>query len=161
MGAEREKAVEYYALFGGTQDRDWEEARKYGFISAGGSFHLVKLEHLTPGARVWVYLPRAGYAGVGTVKAPPVPLRDFTVTDDDGQVRRLVDLPTKAARLTTSKWESRKTEYVVAIAWQKTVPSSEAVHEKGFFTNQNVVCRPDSPRWDRTLSTLRRTFGVT
>lgn len=158
--AERGKIAEYYALFGGSEDRDWEEARKYGFISAGGSRQLSELGRLTPGARVWVYLPRTGYVGVGTVRAPAVPLRDFTVSDDKGEVRRLVDLPTRAARLTTSKWESRKTEYVVTITWQKTLPSSEAVHDKAFFTNQNVICRPDSPRWDKTLSTLRRAFGV-
>lgn len=159
MEVEREQ-TEYYALFGGSPDRDWEEARKYGFISAGGSIQLVKLERLSPGVRVWVYSPRAGYVGVGEVMAPAVPLLDFTVKDDEGETRRLVDLPTRAARLTTSKWESRKTEYVVAISWQRTVPVSEAVHDRAFFTNQNVVCKPHSPRWDKTLSALKRAFGV-
>ena len=160
MGTDCEGISDYYALFGGNPLRDWEEARKYGFISAGGTLHLQKLGRLAPGARVWVYLPRAGYVAVGTVTASVVPLREFAVRDDTGEVRRLVDMPTKAAHLVTSKWETRKTEHVVAVAWQKTVSSSEAVYEKGFFTNQNVVCKPDSPRWERTLSVLKQAFGV-
>ena len=160
MAVMREEPNDFYVLFGGGPDRDWEEARKYGFISAAGSLHLKKLSRLEVGTRVWVYLPKRGYVGVGNVSAPVIPLRDFSVQTDDGASKRLVELPTAAARLTTAKWEPRRTEHVVAISWKKTVPASEAVHDKAFFTNQNVTCSPDSPRWERTLEALRRAFGV-
>ena len=57
---------EYYANFfeakgegpGGQKLRSWDDARKYGFLSAGGGrcyWHPLLL--LSPGARVWVNMP--------------------------------------------------------------------------------------------------------
>src|SRR5262249_50177288 len=44
---------EFYVSFGG--DREWEEARRYGFISAGGgAWYSQTLELLEPGGRIWV-----------------------------------------------------------------------------------------------------------
>jgi hypothetical protein len=160
MVANRSTGKEHYALFAGSANRDWEEAREYGFISAGGNLHAKKLSRLKPGDRVWVYITRRGYVGVGVVTAAVVPLRDFTVRTSEGVSKRLVELPVKAAQLVTTKWEPRKTEHVVGIQWEKTVPASQGVRDTAFFTNQNVACTPDSPRWDTTLAALRKAFEV-
>ena len=46
--------------------RVWEDARRYGFISAGGGvFYSRTLRSLPVGARVFVYIPQAGYVGAG------------------------------------------------------------------------------------------------
>jgi hypothetical protein len=83
--AKREKLPwngEFYASFGADQHRDWEEARKYGFISAGGGdWYSRTLGRLEPGSRVWVNIPKMGYVGVGRVTEPVVPIDDFTVDD--------------------------------------------------------------------------------
>jgi len=51
---------EYYASFG-EGSRNWEDARKYGFISAGGgSWYSKTLSLLSPGDRVWVNIPHTG-----------------------------------------------------------------------------------------------------
>jgi hypothetical protein len=44
---------EFYVSFGG--GRSWEDAQKYGFVSAGGgSWYTQTLKQLSPGDRVWV-----------------------------------------------------------------------------------------------------------
>lgn len=49
---------EYYISFGADQNRAWEDARKFGFISAGGGkWYTQTLKMLRPGDRVWVNIP--------------------------------------------------------------------------------------------------------
>lgn len=69
---------EFYASYGADENRDWEEARKYGFISAGGgAWYSRTLGLLEPGGRVWVNIPGGvGYVGVGIVKESVVPIDD-------------------------------------------------------------------------------------
>ncbi|MFA7558336.1 MAG: endonuclease NucS domain-containing protein, partial [Hydrogenophaga sp.] len=57
---------EYYVSFGDTSSRSWDDARKYGYISAGGgTWYSQTLNMLSPGDRVWVNIPKRGYVGVG------------------------------------------------------------------------------------------------
>src|SRR5262249_29592993 len=52
--------------------REWEDARQYGFVCAGGgSWYSSQLQNLHPGDRIWVYAPKRGYVGVGRVDGPP------------------------------------------------------------------------------------------
>ena len=70
---------EYYVSFGG-DTRVWDEARQYGFISAGGgSWYSQTLKLLSPGDRVWVKVPKTGYVGVGRVTEAVMPVKEFTV----------------------------------------------------------------------------------
>ncbi|MEZ5521990.1 MAG: hypothetical protein R3F08_11030 [Dokdonella sp.] len=48
---------EFYVSYG--SQRSWEDARKYGFISAGGGrWYSQTLRMLSPGDRVWVNIPK-------------------------------------------------------------------------------------------------------
>ena len=51
-----------------------------------------------------------------------------------------------------------KVEYFVRIHWIDTKPEPQAVHEMGFFGNQNTVCRPRAPRWGHTVDRLKAYF---
>ena len=51
-------------------------------------------------------------------------------------------------------------EYVVKVQWIKTVRTSEAVKELGFFGNQNSVCRPLTEKWDFTVDRLKKCWGI-
>ncbi len=104
--AKREKLPwngEYYASFGADKNRDWEEARKYGFISAGGgAWYSRTLGILEPGSRVWVNVSGGvGYVGVGVVKEAVVPIDEFTVDDGSGNQVPITSLPLNAARHAT------------------------------------------------------------
>lgn len=142
---------EFYISFGHTLGRDWEEAREYNFISAGGGpWYSRTLEMLKPGDRIWVNVPKIGYVGVGTVKSPAVQARDFPPLNQlkaDHYHRHFLEDPENC-------------EYFVEVDWLKTVPLSQAYREIGFFGNQNTVCKPTSTRWQHTIKKLKRHFGI-
>jgi hypothetical protein len=150
---------EYYVSFGG--DRDWEEARKFGFISGGGGrYYSQTLYMLSPGDRVWVNVPGTGYVGVGRVEQPVVPIEEFLV-DKDGRpvpITSLANLKISRARKSTEDVE--KAEYVVRVKWHKTVPESQAVKERGFFGVQHTVARPKDDRWRHTIERLKQVWKI-
>ena len=149
---------EYYASFG-EGSRNWEDARKYGFISAGGgSWYSKTLSLLSPGDRVWVNIPHTGYVGVGVVTEPVQQAKD-AVFDVKGEKVKMVDLSLRGNYL-YSVDDPDNAEYVVKIQWIKTVRASEAVKELGFFGNQNSVCRPLADRWNFTVDRLKKCWEI-
>lgn len=163
--AKREKLPwngEFYASFGADEDRDWEEARKYGFISAGGgAWYSRTLALLEPGGRVWVNIPGGvGYVGVGIVKESVVPIDEFLVDDVNGKKVPITTLPVRAAKHTTMAQDPEKAEHLVRVEWIKTVPLKDAVKEKGFFGNQNSAAKPRAKNWAFTVDRLKQRFGV-
>src|SRR5262249_50310617 len=150
---------EFYVSFGG--DRDWEEARQYGFSSAGGGAWYAKtLGLLEPGSRFWVNMPGTGYVGVGRVVEKAVPIDDFRVAGADGKQVPITSLPLKVAKSTTRAQDAERAEYVVRVEWIKTVPVTEAVREKGRFGNQNTVAKPRTEKWAHTVERLKSRFGI-
>jgi hypothetical protein len=153
---------EFYVSFGSNDKRDWEEARKYGFISAGGGpWYTRSLGMLEPGARIWVNTPGGvGYVGVGRVVEGAVPIDDFQVEEGEGKRVPITTLPLKAANLRTLAQDGDKAEHMVRVEWFKTVPVSEAVREKGLFGNQNSAAKPRTKKWVHTVERLKSRFGV-
>lgn len=151
---------EYYVSFGQNMGREWEDARKYGFISAGGGrWYSRTLNQLDKGDRVWVNIPRVGYVGVGIVESPVVRIDEFNVETDKGA------LPLLEAHINADyhrQWvdDEDKAEYVVRVKWLKTVPVKKAVSELGFFGNQNTVCKPTTPKWNHTVERLKAAFQI-
>lgn len=151
---------EFYANFGEYSDRSWDEARKYGFISAGGGrWYSRTLNLLKPGDRVWVRIPRKGYVGVGLVAAKAEPVDDFMI-DEGGREERLVDVAPVIARAGRYSDDPEAAEYVVRVNWIKSVPSSEAFDMPGFFAQQNSVARPRAESWVKTIGRLKEHFGI-
>ena len=73
---------EFYACFGHDENRDWDEAVKYGFISGGGGrWYSSSLKMLEKGARVWVKVPGKGFAGVGRIKGSRQSATEFKLED--------------------------------------------------------------------------------
>ena len=148
----------------GGPERDWEECRRYGFMSCSGHRPVLNLRLPQPGDRVWVYAPKYrakhGYVGVGIVAAQRGPLVDFVVQDETGEMKRLVDLPTKIAARSVHALSAQKAEHAIAVGWLKTVPITEGIFQAGFFTNQNFICLPKAPSWGKTLEVLRKAFEV-
>ena len=142
---------EFYISFGHDQGRNWEEARQHSFISAGGGpWYSRTLEMLTPGDRIWANVPKVGYVGVGIVKSPAVPAKDFAAFPQLKEAHYHRDFTQ----------DPENCEYFVEVEWFKTVPLAEAYRETGFFGNQNTVCKPTSTRWQHTTKKLKRHFGI-
>jgi hypothetical protein len=154
---------EYYVSFGhSSEGRDWEDAMKYGFISAGGgSWYTQTLNMLEPGSRVWVNVPRVGYVGVGTVEEPAKEIANFRVKLSGGKEVSLLQAPLRSPGIGKHADDPGLTEYVVKVSWIKTVPLGQAVGERGFFGNQNTVARPTTAKWNYTIQVLKERFGIT
>ncbi len=146
---------EYYASYGG-KNRSWDEAVKYGFISAGGgAWYSNTLKLLKPGDRIWVKVPGKGFVGVGRVTGFSTPLPEFRV-HVDGQ-----DLPASdviAGGQLDPTTDPDKMEYFVPVDWADTVTEDHAINEPGLFGNRNTVCAPKSPAWRTTVERLRSAF---
>lgn len=151
---------EFYASFGEGENRSWQDAREYGFISAGGApWYSRTLQLLEPGDRVWVKVPGSGggFVGVGRVTGPAQPAKEFSVQTTDG-LKPVLEAQTRANYHRALADDPERCEYFVPVRWLQTVPRSEAVQEVGFFGNQNTVCKPTAPKWRSTVERLKQVF---
>ncbi|WP_321371749.1 endonuclease NucS [uncultured Desulfuromusa sp.] len=150
---------EYYSSFGHSEDRDWNEAIKYGFICAGGGQWYTKtLSLLSPGDRVWVNVPGQGYVGVGKVLGQSVRANEFQV-DVNGEKQDFLDIA-QANYHRQYVDDEENSEYFVSVEWVATKPVNAAVSEVGFFGNQNSVCRPRTTKWIHTVERLKKVFSI-
>jgi len=147
---------EFFASFGG--DCTWDEARKFGFISAGdGNWYTQTLKLLRPGDRIWVRIPGVGYVGVGRVIEAVQYGEAFTV-QQQGTERCILDVLSNGAALRTKSADPDRAERFVRVEWLDTVPQERAFDELGMFANQNTVCKPTAANWLSTVDRLKYMF---
>ena len=147
---------EFYVSFGPLPHRSWSDAKKYGFVSAGGGeWYVNTLRTLQPGNRIWINIPGTGYVGVGEVLSSAVHLDQFKVNLGG------VETPIAQVELETP-WmlDEDQGEYYVGVKWIKAVDLHEAVKEIGFFGNQNTVARPRAQSWNFTVGRLKSLWQV-
>jgi hypothetical protein len=148
---------EYYVAFGHDHSRHWEDAVRFGFISAGGgSWYSRTLSLLSPGDRIWVLVPHQGYVGVGRVTGEVTAAKNFFV-NDDGKSKSIFEA-SDATYARESAEDETKSEYFVPVQWIETRSLSKAVNEVGLFGNQNTVCRPRTSKWEHTVQRLKTFF---
>jgi hypothetical protein len=156
-GTEPWNGKDYYVSIGEGEHRNWEDCRRYGFVSAGqGKWYSATLQMLKPGARIFACIPKIGYVGVGIVTESAVPVRDFMV-QADGQANPILEMPLKAPNMGQHADDPELSEYLVRVDWTKTVPADKAIWEKGMFANQNSACKL---RNKFTLEKLTERFGL-
>ena len=141
---------EYYVSFGEGDHRRWSDAKRYGFVSAGGgSWYVKTLEKLQPEDRIWVLVPGKGYVGVGKVIASAV-CHDQFMVDVNGTLTPIMDVDVEAP----AAFDEQHGEYFVGVKWIKAVDLKYAVKERGFFGNQNTVAQPLVSKWQFTVERL-------
>jgi len=152
---------EFYVCFGQSAHRDWEDAQKYGFVTAsGGTWYTRTLGMLEEGSRIWVNVPGQGYVGVGLVTQTVMPITEFRIQQEDGSAVPLSGVPLTATEMFEDAHDPELSPYIVGVCWIRTIPVEEAIHEKGFFGNQNTVCKPTSKRWQHTVDRLKQRFDI-
>lgn len=134
--------LDWYVSFGEDESRNWEDARRYGFVSAGGGpWYTGTLRKLPVGGRIFVNLPGRGYVGVGTVSGQAQPARSFHVSVE-GVPTPIAQAPLAAEGVPDLATKSDdETEWFVPVTWTKTIPASHAISFKGKFGNQNSATR--------------------
>jgi hypothetical protein len=151
---------EYYTSFGYETEVIRDGLKRGYLVAGGGSWYSKTLAMLTPGARIWANVPGSGYVGVGLVTQEMQPVDSFRVPDESGELVPITQVSTAAATLRTAADDLEKADYLVGVNWLKTVDPKNAVHEKGFFGNQNSVARPRSPKWKHTVERLKARLGI-
>lgn len=155
-GTEPWNGRDFCVNIGEGPSRTWDDCRKYGFVSGGGGRFSQTLNLLFPGARVFVNIPGLGYVGVGTVKKPAVPVKDFNIIAGDKEIP-ILQAPLKAANMGHDANDPDLCEYLVSVQWLKDVPKEQAYWEKGLFAIQHTACRL---RNRFTLERLVKHFGL-
>ena len=151
---------DFYVSFGVDQQRTWDDAVNYGFISGGGGkWYIQSLNALEPGHRVFVHIPKQGFVGVGEVVETVVPVKEFTV-ELDGQRIPILDAPLRAPAMGNRADDPEMSEYLVRVNWLKTVSESEAIWEQGMFANQNTACRLQGEKGEFTIVRVSEHFGL-
>lgn len=153
---------DYYVIQGtddGERNDRWEIAKRYGLLNAGGgSWYWKPLRNLTPGMRVFAYVGKVGYVGVGIVTGEMRPAREVTV-EVGGREVSLLDAPAVGERIRESaaSTDEEVTEMVVPVRWEVAVDQSEAVLEPGLFSSQVTACKLKD---ERTIELVEERFGL-
>lgn len=149
---------EFYCSYGHGESRSWNEARKYGFICAGGkAWHSRTLLLLSPGDRVWVKVPGTGFVGVGRVLSEAVAASGFSLDTSEGE-KPALEVLSEGSYHREFAGDEEKCEYFVSVEWLDTKDLVNAVQEVGMFGNQNTVCRPTASKWRSTVERLKQKF---
>lgn len=146
----------WYVNFGDGLGRSWDDARRYGFVSAGGGGRYSKpILRIAPGDTLLVYLPGSGYAGIATATRAAVPFEDAVVDGESGLLR-LADLELLGPYVHAGSDDDPR-EYVISVNWEAAVPKGEAYKDVGLFANQAtaVEMQHDVPRHLHTVASVR------
>lgn len=151
---------DFYVSFGEGSRREWEEARQFGFIAAGGgAWYSRSLQMLEPGHRVFTYISKrsgvGGYVGVGEVTGEPIMAKDFVVESSGNRVPYLG--VTKAPDAGKDADDPDLAEWIVPVRWLESRERDKAVKDSDFFANQNSAVRLTH---GYTLKRLSAEFGV-
>ncbi len=148
--------------FGQGEHRNWDDARTYGFVSAGGGrWYSQPLQLLKPGDRVFAYAPGHGYVGVGLVQDTAKPASQLEVTGADGTSGPLRGQPVHAPNMWEHEADPVRAEYAVPVTWQVTRDVDDALWKPGWFANQTTACRLRNPELVERPGHSLRNRGLT
>ena len=140
--------------------RNWDDCRKYGFLSAGqGKHYSDQLKKLREGEVVFACISRKnsehkGFVGFGEIIGRACPIRDARIFGGKENGKLLLDGNLKAQYPDKNKDNDDLCEWIVPVRWIKTFPRDNAVEGKG---NRNTVWRKSDPK---TLHNLEVGFGI-
>jgi hypothetical protein len=147
----------YYYNVGEGIHRNWDDYRRYGFISAGqGIRWRDAMLGFNKGDVIAAYLKGKGFVGIGKITARAKPINKILI---DGS-------PLLSHDLTCIKMADNATsidlcEYVATIKWIKTVDRTNAKWErkKGLYTTTHIRASLDGQ--PNTITYLEKEFGIT
>ncbi len=152
---------DFFMLLGRADEpHRWHIARTYGLLNAGGGIrYWGGMRRLTPGKRVFAYVPKRGYLGVGLVTGVPKPAREATV-EVEGREVNLLDvrgLPADYVERARSHDEDI-TEMVLPVQWlADTRDLTAGVKFEGMYWNRGTVTKlPD----EDTIRHVEQALGV-
>jgi hypothetical protein len=127
--------------------RNWDDNRRYGYISAGGGAKYSRfLKRLKIGDKIFAYMKQLGYVGYGEVTQEVVMIRDFFVAEES---KRLLDLPLKAKLAHDNSDNPELSEWAIGVKWLKSYSAEDAKTFKGVFAKSERRMRTKPQRNSR------------
>jgi hypothetical protein len=155
-GFEYQSGIYYYNV-GECARRNWNDYKKYGFISGGGEKPLWRdaMQSFNKGDVIIAYLKRCGFVGGGLVCEIAKPIREIMI---DG--RALLSLPLHCAGMGVSAESNDLCEYVAKVKWVTAVERSDAKWKSkaGLFTTTHVRASLDAQ--PETIDFIEKEFAV-
>ena len=115
--------------------RSWEDARKYGFVSASGeggtSLNKIAVDDL-----IFCHIAGAGFVGIGICTACETRAADFTVLEGDSQ-KNILDC--EWVNTTAKASIDPFNEYFIGVRWLRTASADEGYWEKGMTSIPTVA----------------------
>lgn len=146
----------YYYNVGEGHNRNWDDYRQFGFISAGqGKRWRDAIVKFQPGDVVAAYLKGRGFVGIGTIRQAAQPIRKVEIGKE-----RLLDLPLKCQNMGENAGDLEKSEYVALVDWVACVPRIEAkwMQNSGLYSTTHVRASLDGQ--PKTVAFLDEQFKV-
>ena len=136
--------------------RNWDDYRRYGFISAGwGAKTRETMLSFNIGDLVAAYLKNFGFVGVGRIKETAKMIRDVRVNGTP-----LLDLPLNATNAGHDCDDEDDSEHVCLVTWIRRVPREKAKWKPkaGLFTTPQI--KASLRGQPKTVKFLEREFDI-
>lgn len=146
----------YYYNIGEGPHRNWDDYKKYGFISAGqGKRWRDAMSGFQVGDIVVAYLKNYGFVGVGQIKSKAEMIKKVMI---DG--KRLLELEVTCKNMSDNMNDIDKSEYVSLVKWFKVFSRDEAKWKSnsGIYTTTHVRASLDGQ--PKTIKFIEENFGI-
>lgn len=144
----------YYYNVGQDKHRNWDDYRKFRFISAGQGRHWRDaMFGFNEGDLIAAYLKGRGFVGIGKILTRARMIRDVNL---DGTP--LLMLPLTAPKMSDHSEDKERSEYVCLVKWLASLPGEQAKWQSGLYTGRLVRASLDAQ--PDTVAFLEREFGV-
>jgi hypothetical protein len=139
----------------GSPWRDWEDYKKYHFISAGnGVRYRDAISSFKEGDIIAAYISGHGYVGIGKIIKTAIPIRDFKIGSE-----LLINQNLNAKDYLIDALNSDENcEYVAEVEWLETVKKEQAKWKSGLFASQQVKASLDNQQ--PTIRFLEKEFNI-
>lgn len=133
--------------------RSWEDARQYGFVSAGGNGGTL-LNNITVGDIIFCHIAGVGFVGVGVCTSCETPAKLYMI-NDNGTEKNVLDCVW--IDRTAKESIDQQNEYFVGVQWIRTVSADDGYWEKGMISLPMVAYMVND---DTTHKKVLRYFNI-
>jgi len=146
----------YYYNVGEGPHRNWDDYRKFGFISAGqGIRWRDAMLGFQKGDVVAAYLKKHGFVGIGVLTNRASPIRDVTI-----KRKPLLSHSLRCPKMSENAKSDELCEYVATVKWITAVERGQAKWKSkaGLYTTTHVRASLDGQ--PKTIAFLEKEFAV-
>jgi|ERR1043166_731256 hypothetical protein len=154
-GFDYQCGIYYYNIGEGT-NRNWDDYKAFGFISAGGGVRWRdSILGLEKGDVIAAYLKNHGFVGIGCITERAKPIREVII---DG--KPLLSHALRCTGMAENVKSDDLCEYVALVKWVAAVERNQAKWKSkaGLYTTTHVRASLDAQ--PDTIAFLEREFGV-